>query len=64
MVSQAHILERVADKFFGGKDLIDHRSLPYTYDSKSRVSSLDKLRLAESESYVQFPSPAVSRYSL
>ena len=35
--------------FFGGKDLIDHRSLLYTYDSKSRVSSLDKLRLAESD---------------
>ena len=49
LLSQAHILERAADKFFGGKDLIDHRSLPYTYDSKSRVSSLDKLRLAESD---------------
>ena len=48
ILSQAHILERAADKFFGGQELIAHRSLPYTYDSKSRVSSLDKLRLAES----------------
>ena len=48
ILSQAHILERAADKFFGGKDLIAHRSLPYTYDGKTRVSSLDKLRLAES----------------
>lgn len=52
VLSQAHILERAADKFFGGKDLIEHRSLPYTYDSKSRISSLDKLRLAESDEEV------------
>ena len=49
VLSQAHILERAADKFFGGKELIDHRSLPYTYDGKTRASSLDKLRLAESD---------------
>ena len=48
LLSQAHILERAADKFFGGKEFIAHRSLPYTYDGKTRVSSLDKLRLAES----------------
>ena len=48
LLSQAHILERAADKFFGGPELIAHRSLPYTYDGKSRTSSLDNLRLAES----------------
>lgn len=48
-LSQAHILDRAADKFFGGKELIAHRSLPYTYDSKTRVCSLDTLRLAETD---------------
>ena len=37
LLSQAHILERAADNFFGGKDLIDHRSLPRTRTIASRA---------------------------
>ena len=51
-LSQGHILDRACAKFFGGPELIAHRSLPYTYDGKTRASSLDGLRLAQDDEEV------------
>ena len=40
-LSQPHILERAAEKFFGSGKNIKHVSLPATYDTKARRSSVD-----------------------
>jgi len=48
-MSQPQILERIAEKYFGSGVHVKNFSLPYTYDGKSRTSSLDKLRRAEND---------------
>lgn len=40
-LSQPHILERAAEKFFGSGKNVKHVSLPATYDMKTRRSSVD-----------------------